>query len=140
MLRTDCTLVGGDSGGPLFDMHGRVIGIHSRIAAPTSANFHVPVEIYRETWQRLAASEEWNDEAKGAVIGIRGEDDEKGCLVTEVFPNLPADKAGIRAGDIITRFDGSSVQSLAGLIQRLNKREAGRAWNCGSSATDVRSR
>jgi S1-C subfamily serine protease len=56
-IRTDCALVGGDSGGPLFDMHGRVIGIHSRIAPIMTANIHVPVDTYRQTWDRLAKGE-----------------------------------------------------------------------------------
>ena len=42
LVQSDCTLVGGDSGGPLFDMNGKVIGIHSRIGDPISANIHVP--------------------------------------------------------------------------------------------------
>src|SRR5690606_1520398 len=58
-IRTDCTLVGGDSGGPLFDMQGRVIAIHSRIGGPLTANIHVPVNVYKENWDRLAAGEAW---------------------------------------------------------------------------------
>jgi hypothetical protein len=58
VIRTDCTLVGGDSGGPLFDMQGRVIGIHSRIGGlAISENMHVPVDIYRKEWDKLAAGE-----------------------------------------------------------------------------------
>jgi serine protease Do len=55
VIRTDCTLVGGDSGGPLFDMQGRVIGIHSRIGGlAITENLHVPVDAYRKDWDRLA--------------------------------------------------------------------------------------
>ena len=60
VIRTDCTLVGGDSGGPLFDMQGRVIGIHSRIGGlAISENMHVPVDTFREEWARLAAGESY---------------------------------------------------------------------------------
>src|SRR5262249_46582566 len=45
-ITSDCTLVGGDSGGPLFDMSGRVIGIHSRIGGSITSNVHVPVDTY----------------------------------------------------------------------------------------------
>ncbi len=57
-ISTDCTLVGGDSGGPLFDMEGKVIGIHSRIGATITSNMHVPIKTYTETWDRLVKSEE----------------------------------------------------------------------------------
>lgn len=60
VIRTDCTLVGGDSGGPLFDMQGRVIGIHSRIGGlAISENMHVPIDTYHETWAKLAAGDSW---------------------------------------------------------------------------------
>ncbi|MBI1904470.1 MAG: serine protease [Planctomycetia bacterium] len=125
VIRTDCPLVGGDSGGPLFDMNGKVIGIHSRIAAPTTANFHVPIVTYSQTWDRLVANEEWSDTPSGPVIGIRGQDDEKGCLVTEAFPDKPAAAAGLKMGDIITHFDGQEISSLAGLILQMSKHKVG---------------
>jgi serine protease Do len=58
-IRTDCPLVGGDSGGPLFDMHGQVVGIHSRIGAAITYNIHVPIDAYTATWDRLSAGEVW---------------------------------------------------------------------------------
>jgi S1-C subfamily serine protease len=65
LIRTDCVLVGGDSGGPLFDMQGRVIGIHSRIGGKEiTENVHVPVDTFRQTWDRLAKGESW-----GGVLG-----------------------------------------------------------------------
>ncbi len=49
-LRSDCKLVGGDSGGPLFDLQGRVIAVHSRISKGADQNFHVPLTTYRVHW------------------------------------------------------------------------------------------
>jgi serine protease Do len=57
MIRTDCTISMGDSGGPLFDMQGRVIGIHSRIADETTMNLHVPAATYQDAWDVLKAGE-----------------------------------------------------------------------------------
>ena len=57
VIRTDCTISMGDSGGPLFDMQGRVIGIHSRIAADASMNLHVPAATYQDAWEVLKAGE-----------------------------------------------------------------------------------
>ncbi len=56
-LRSDCTITGGDSGGPLFDMQGRVIGIHSRISVESTVNLHGPVLAYVEAWDQLKAGE-----------------------------------------------------------------------------------
>ena len=57
-LHTDCTLVAGDSGGPVFDLDGRLIGINSRIAMNvTNLNFHVPVDIYRQFWDKMLRGE-----------------------------------------------------------------------------------
>ena len=57
LIQTDCPLVGGDSGGPLLDLDGKVIGINSRIAGPTDVNLHVPVDIFRKYWDRLLKGE-----------------------------------------------------------------------------------
>ena len=57
MIQTDCPLVGGDSGGPLLDLEGKVIGINSRIVDPTDVNLHVPVNIFREMWDQMLKSE-----------------------------------------------------------------------------------
>src|SRR5262249_4820106 len=58
-FQTDTPLVGGDSGGPLFDMHGKVIGIHSWISQEIEQNMHVRVNVYRDDWDDLVASKSW---------------------------------------------------------------------------------
>ncbi|NUQ66527.1 MAG: trypsin-like peptidase domain-containing protein [Pirellulales bacterium] len=60
-LHTDCPLVAGDSGGPLFDLDGRVIGINSRIGSSTDMNYHVPVGVFRDAWDRLVRGDCWED-------------------------------------------------------------------------------
>ena len=57
VIQTDCPLVGGDSGGPLLDLEGKVIGINSRIASPTDINLHVPVNVFRTLWDQMLKSE-----------------------------------------------------------------------------------
>ncbi len=59
-VQSDCPLVGGDSGGPLFDLDGKVIGINSRIGGAMSMNFHVPIDVFHENWDRLSAGESWS--------------------------------------------------------------------------------
>ena len=56
---SDCTLVGGDSGGPLFDLEGKVVGIHSSISESLSYNRSAPVNAAKVDWQRLLAGEKW---------------------------------------------------------------------------------
>lgn len=56
-VQTDCTISPGDSGGPLFDMHGRVIGIHSFISGSMVANFHVPIGKFYDSWEQMARGE-----------------------------------------------------------------------------------
>ncbi|MEP3477778.1 MAG: S1C family serine protease [Fuerstiella sp.] len=58
---TDCPLMGGDSGGPLFDLQGNVIALSSRVGGSILSNVHVPVNMYKKEWDRLAAGEDWND-------------------------------------------------------------------------------
>ena len=50
-MQTDCRLLGGDSGGPLFNFDGEVIAIHSRISQEPDQNFHVPIECYLNNWE-----------------------------------------------------------------------------------------
>ncbi len=122
-IATDCTLVGGDSGGPLVDTNGRVIGIHSRISDEVIDNYHVPIDTFRDTWDRLAKGEAWG--GPGPLLGINGQDDAAGCKVTNVFRDSPADKAGLKMDDIITHFGGQPVKGLAGLQALLTKAKPG---------------
>ncbi len=127
MVQTDCPLLGGDSGGPLFDLNGNVIGINSRIGARTSLNLHVPVVLYLRDWDRLTtvAVPHNGDGESASVIGIDGEDDPKGALVTLVFPRSPADRAGLKSGDIITTFGGQNVAGFKGLQTLIGGRRPG---------------
>ena len=59
VFQTDCPMINGDSGGPVFDLDGKVIGINSRIGGPTDQNLHVPVDIFTKNWDRLAKGDEW---------------------------------------------------------------------------------
>jgi serine protease Do len=126
VITSDCTLVGGDSGGPLFDMQGRVIGINSRIAGPLNANMHVPVNTFRETWDRLAVAEAWGSIPGNApFFGVQGEPETKDARVAKVFPGTPADKAGIRVGDLILEFDGKPISEFAALSKLVADRTPG---------------
>jgi len=123
VICTDCTLVGGDSGGPLFDMQGRVVGIHSRIGWHTTTNFHVPISTYHSTWDRLAAGEVWGGSRNRLpasirpFVGVAGPPDGERCVINEVFPGSPAARTGIQVGDVIRSFGGKKVQNFAELAK-----------------------
>lgn len=115
-ITTDCTLVGGDSGGPLFDMEGRVIGVNSRIGRFLTTNMHVPIGAYVEVWDRLVAGEAWgNLPGRGSYLGVQGEPNSKDAKISLVFPGGPAEKAGIQVGDVIVKFNSKSVSDFASL-------------------------
>jgi serine protease Do len=129
---TDCTIVGGDSGGPLLDISGRVIGIHSRISDGVTDNYHVPIDTYRDTWDRLAKGDDWGGppQSGGPLLGINGETVNRdgknsGCKITGIFSNTPAEKAQLQRDDIIVSFDGKTVVSLEGLQTAIAKHKAG---------------
>lgn len=125
-ITTDCTLVGGDSGGPLFDMSGKVIGINSRIGHSLSSNMHVPVAAYRETWDRLVGGEAWGHlPGTGPYIGVEGDMDSQAAKIARVLPDTPARKAGIRPGDVIIEFAGKPVDDFASLQLLVNDSQPG---------------
>jgi serine protease Do len=122
-IRTDCTLVGGDSGGPLFDLDGRVIAIHSRIGATVNDNVHVPVDTFRDTWERLTKGEEWGKPlfaSRGKpYFGVEEDDQAPNCRIGDVFPDSPAEKAGLKPGDVITAFGGHNIENFDQLVIQL---------------------
>jgi serine protease Do len=129
-LTSDCTLVGGDSGGPLFDLDGKVIGIHSRIGGTLATNMHVPVDTYRDTWERLAKGESWGgllgrrEEVK-PYLGLKFEPDATNCKIAEVTPESPAAKAGLKVDDLVMAFDGKMVANYDELLSQLRKKKPG---------------
>lgn len=125
-ITTDCTLVGGDSGGPLFDMDGKVIGINSRIGRFLTANLHVPVAAFQESWDRLANGDQWGHfPGTGPLIGVKGVADAPDARIAEVYSETPAEKAGVKAGDVIVKFHGKEVTDFASLQLLVNDCEPG---------------
>jgi serine protease Do len=139
-LSTDCTLVGGDSGGPLYDLDGKVVGIHSRIGPSTQNNMHTPVDAFSQTWDRLAKGDEWGGGPlesffagrPGPMMGIIGETvggDEaeggKGARIKSLIDKTPATDAGMQPGDVIVQFDKKPVRTIDDLSGLIAKKKAG---------------
>lgn len=119
-VQTDCTLVGGDSGGPLFDMQGRVVGIHSRIGGPINQNLDVPSDQYTDNWDRLKEETVLN---VTPYLGVMMADDATECKLGAVTRGQPAEKAGMKAGDVIVRFAGQEVGSYEEMVKVLKEQK-----------------
>jgi len=127
---SNCTLVGGDSGGPLFDLDGKVLGIHSRIGLSLNVNVHVPSDKYVAEWDKLVAGEVSGKQPKptGAVVGVVfAEDENDDAWVVEVEDQGPAAKAGIKPGDTITKFNGEAVKSVKRFRELIKEKKPGEA-------------
>ncbi|TWT71828.1 S1C family serine protease [Crateriforma conspicua] len=120
-LLTDCALIGGDSGGPLFDIEGRLIAIHSRIGNDVADNLHVPVDYYKESWDRLMAGEAWGSlPGFRPVIGVTGNNSYSDARILDVHDGSPAQDAGIEPGDVITQFGEVSVSNFESLTRAVS--------------------
>jgi len=119
-LSTDCALIGGDSGGPLFDLDGKVIGIHSSIGTDLSSNNHAGIEGFHQDWKKLQAGKTWGSlggsnlgDPDSPVIGIDAADAPRGgTSILHVYPGSPASKAGLRVGDVIRTIGGRNIRNL----------------------------
>jgi len=116
VVTTDCTLIGGDSGGPLFSMDGKVVGIHSRIGQELIHNVHVPISAYHAGWDRMVAEEDWGQLPGSPYIGVRGSSDSEQAIVEEIVKGGPADRAGIQVKDVITKFGDSVIRNFDSLV------------------------
>jgi serine protease Do len=129
---SDCTLVGGDSGGPLFDLSGKLLGIHSSIGGPLTVNRHVAIDNFRTDWDRLLKGDSWGELSLGEsdperpVIGaLLDEESLNGVRVTEVLDGGPAALAGLRTDDIITHLDGEPVRNYLAYVRLISRHQPG---------------
>jgi serine protease Do len=126
MVVTDCPLVGGDSGGPLFDTDGRVIGINSRIGNELYSNIHVPAAAFRETWGRLVKGDAWGGRRpNGPFIGVIADRSVSTATVGEVIEGGPADEAGLKSGDVIVSVGGTATPTFESLVEAVSKHDPG---------------
>ncbi|MDA0767317.1 MAG: trypsin-like peptidase domain-containing protein [Verrucomicrobia bacterium] len=131
-LVTDCAVVGGDSGGPLFDARGRVVGIHSNIGASLSENRHVPVDVFSGQWESLKEGKRSGRKFAGKsaplnpdrpVMGVQlGEPSDDGGVVVEgVMEGSPAATAGLEEDDVITAVNRKKAVSAEQLIELVGR-------------------
>lgn len=122
MVQSTALMEPGDSGGPLFDLQGRVIGIHSRIGQSMARNFEVPVNTFKDFWNELNQEMSFTESGPPVPkLGFLGESrgNQKGILVTEVVEDSLAKKHGLLAEDRIKSVDGQETDSIDQLRKAL---------------------
>lgn len=127
-LQTDCVLMGGDSGGPLFDLNGDVIGIHSLIWEGRNENMHVSMAPFLRSWDEMKGSlviHTWGI-GSGGYLGIATEMNAKGALeIVDVIAGSPSEKAGLKNGDVILSLNGETITDLPQFTHAVRLRPAG---------------
>ena len=136
-IQTDASINSGNSGGPLFDMNGNVIGINTAILGRNGSigiGFSIPSNSAKIVIDQLIEF----GETKRGWLGVRIQDvtkeiaeveqlnEARGALVASVAENSPSDKAGVKAGDIILEFDGQKIQEMKELPAIVAKTEVGK--------------
>ena len=137
-LVSDCTLIGGDSGGPLFDLEGKVVGIHSSISESLSFNRDAPVNAATKDWEKLLEGKRWgklsgmepgqrgprntSKAVLGAVFDPQGSD---GAVLKEVQPKSPLEAAGLKAGDVLVRIGGDEVKTSNAVAAKVGQSRPG---------------
>jgi len=126
-IQTDAAVNPGNSGGPLFNLAGEVIGINSQIYSRTGGyqglSFAVPIEIALKVKDELAAHGRVTrgrlgvtvQEVNAALADSFGLDRPRGALVAEVEKGSPAERAGLEPGDVITAMDGKAIERSSDL-------------------------
>ena len=114
--QSDCMLIGGDSGGPLFDLDGRLVAIHSRVGQRLPENMHVPMRVFLRHWDAMEAGEfvgtgpfAQKPRVGTGYLGLVGTAGEGGLEVTRLADEGPAAEAGVGVGDVILTINGHDV-------------------------------
>lgn len=112
LFQTDAETSQGNSGGPLVNMHGEVIGMVTYAVTAESSNisFAIPSNDIKNVAQSLITT---GEAPKGLIIGITGTDTDHGVEVDTVIEDTPAQKAGLKQGDLILKVDGIAVKSIS---------------------------
>ena len=142
-IQTDAAINRGNSGGPLFDMDGNVIGINTAIFSPTGGNIGLGFAIPSSLAEPVVAQLKANGRVERGLLGVQIQpvtedlaksmslDSEKGALVAQVTPDSPALAAGIKSGDVIKSVDGKDVASIRDLTRMISGVKPGTSVKLG---------
>ncbi|MFN3642071.1 MAG: Do family serine endopeptidase [Gemmobacter sp.] len=137
-LQTDAAINRGNSGGPLFNMDGEVVGVNTAILSPNGGSIGIGFAMASNVVTKVVAQLRDFGETRRGWLGVRIQDvtpeiaealglaAAKGALVTDV-PDGPAKEAGVLSGDLIVSFDGNDIADTRDLVRRVGDADVGRA-------------
>jgi putative serine protease PepD len=124
-IQTDAAINHGNSGGPLLDTRGNVVGVTSQIESDSGGNDGVGFAIPSSTVRSVAGQLISSGKAEHAYLGVSLSSSASNALVAEVRSGTPAERAGLKAGDVITALDGKSVASTGELESAIGAHKPG---------------
>jgi Do/DeqQ family serine protease len=133
-IQTDAQINPGNSGGALVDINGRVIGINDMYTEGYAGiGFAIPINLAKSVANKILKT----GKVAHGFLGIQGKDIDQdtkaaldlpsteGALVNSVIPNTPAQKAGIKAGDVIVALDGKTVKNMNDFLNKISEHSPG---------------
>jgi len=136
-IQTDAAINKGNSGGPLFNMDGEVIGINTAIISPSGGSIGIGFSIPSDTAEQVIKQLREFGETRRGWLGVRiqsitddlaeslGLENSKGALVADLTPTGPAEKSGMKPGDVIVVFHGQKVNKLSDLPRAVARTPVG---------------
>lgn len=151
-IQTDAAINRGNSGGPLFDMDGRVVGVNTAIISPSGGSIGIGFSVPANIVHGVVAQLRDFGETRRGWLGVRiqivtediaeslGLDRARGALVANVTEGGPAEAAGLEPGDVILRFNGEPVEAMRDLPRLVAAAPVGEAaeiefWRRGETVT-----
>ncbi|WP_022728529.1 DegQ family serine endoprotease [Fodinicurvata sediminis] len=151
-LQTDASINRGNSGGPTFDMDGRVIGVNTAIFSPSGGSVGIGFAIPSAMARNVIDSLKEHGEVRRGWLGVQIQtvteelaeglrlDEARGALVASLFEGGPAERGGIQQGDVILEFDGREVATMRELPRMVAETRVGRdvdvvVWRRGEERT-----
>jgi serine protease Do len=137
-IQTDASINKGNSGGPLFNMDGDVIGVNTAIISPSGGSIGIGFAVPSDNALVVLDQLKLHGETRRGWLGVKvqsitediaetlGVKENQGALISSVTPKGPAATAGIEAGDVVLKFDGKDVSTVRGLPKLVAQTQIGR--------------